>query len=105
MNNNDNINILAKHIIVVPGLRGVGWAQMYSMIAVGTYYCSLMSLTLFYLAMSFGSQLPWSKCLTEWGENCVDSARADNVTVHSGAAVRSSAELYFTYVYVTKAHI
>ncbi|KAH0953121.1 hypothetical protein HN011_004692 [Eciton burchellii] len=80
----------------VPGLRGVGWAQMYSMIAVGTYYCSLMSLTLFYFAMSFASQLPWSKCLTEWGNNCVDSATTDNITVRNGVAVRSSAELYFT---------
>lgn len=84
----------------VPGFRGVGWAQMFSMISVGTYYCSLMSVTLVYLCGSFSSPLPWATCSIEWGENCVDSLKAEgNVTVHSSinnTHMKSSAELYFT---------
>ena len=82
-----------------PGFRGVGWAQMFSMVSVGTYYCSLMSVTLYYLIGSFNSELPWSKCLPEWGDTCVDSAKAENATLtllHNVTNMRSSAELYFT---------
>ncbi|XP_014489453.1 PREDICTED: sodium-dependent nutrient amino acid transporter 1-like [Dinoponera quadriceps] len=81
----------------VPAFRGVGWAQTYSTVAVGTYYCSLMSISLLYLANSFATQLPWSACLEEWGDSCVNSAGMDNITVRSNTTVvRSSAELYFT---------
>ncbi|XP_034191541.1 sodium-dependent nutrient amino acid transporter 1 [Osmia lignaria lignaria] len=81
-----------------PGFRGVGWAQMFSMLAVGTYYCSLMSVTLYYLIGSFQSQLPWSTCLEEWGDSCVDSGGSYNVTERNGTAMITSAELYFRRV-------
>ncbi|XP_046821553.1 sodium-dependent nutrient amino acid transporter 1-like isoform X1 [Vespa crabro] len=80
----------------VPAFRGVGWAQMFSMVAVGTYYCSLISMTLYYLIGSFHSQLPWSTCLIEWGDTCVDSVKAENATFRNGTGKRSSAEFYFT---------
>lgn len=80
---------------LAPGFKGVGWAQMFSMISVGTYYCSLMSLTLFYLIQSFTSQLPWSTCLEEW-EGCVDSVKSNDSVVTRNGTMRSSAELYFT---------
>ncbi|XP_057323724.1 sodium-dependent nutrient amino acid transporter 1-like [Microplitis mediator] len=85
----------------VPGFRGVGWAQMFSMLSVGTYYCSLMSVTLIYLLASFSSELPWAKCQPDWGDNCIDSQKNDNnnVTVQSMinmTNMKSSAELYFT---------
>ncbi|XP_076240345.1 sodium-dependent nutrient amino acid transporter 1 [Calliopsis andreniformis] len=79
----------------VPGFRGVGWAQMFSMVSVSTYYCSLMSITLYYLIGSFQSQLPWSSCLEEWGDSCVDSGRSYNVTQRKNTTMKSSAELYF----------
>ncbi|KAI4504361.1 hypothetical protein M0802_000832 [Mischocyttarus mexicanus] len=79
----------------VPAFRGVGWAQMFSMISVGTYYCSLISMTLYYLIGSFQSQLPWSSCLLEWGDTCVDSIKAENATSRNGTHLRSSAEFYF----------
>lgn len=85
---------------MAPALRGVGWAQMFSMVAVGTYYCSIMSLTLHYLISSFQSPLPWSTCLKEWGDSCVHSGKHDsNLTVQRDdnlTDLRSSAELYFT---------
>lgn len=78
-----------------PGLRGVGWAQMFSTIAVGTYYCSLMSITLYYLIGSFQSKLPWSTCLKEWGDSCIDSAGSYNISQKNGTELITSAELYF----------
>nr|XP_012151976.1 PREDICTED: sodium-dependent nutrient amino acid transporter 1-like isoform X2 [Megachile rotundata] len=81
-----------------PGFRGVGWAQMFSMLAVGTYYCSLMSVTLYYLIGSFRSQLPWSTCLEEWGDSCVDSGGSYNVTDRNRTGMKTSAELYFRKV-------
>ncbi|XP_032683170.1 sodium-dependent nutrient amino acid transporter 1-like isoform X2 [Odontomachus brunneus] len=79
----------------VPALRGVGWAQTYSTAAVGTYYCALMSISLLYFVRSFATQLPWSTCLEDWGDSCVDSAKKGNITDNI-TVVRSSAELYFT---------
>ncbi|XP_058795199.1 sodium-dependent nutrient amino acid transporter 1-like isoform X2 [Phymastichus coffea] len=78
-----------------PILRGVGWAQMFSMIAVATYYCSLMSLTLRYLLDSFRADLPWAKCLDEWADVCVDSTRSPGNGSNSTSR-KSPAELYFT---------
>ncbi|XP_015434043.1 PREDICTED: sodium-dependent nutrient amino acid transporter 1-like [Dufourea novaeangliae] len=78
-----------------PGFRGVGWAQMFSMLAVGTYYCSLMSVTLYYLIGSFQSKLPWSTCHEEWEGSCVDSGGSYNVSQRNGTVMISSAELYF----------
>ncbi|KAH0540477.1 sodium-dependent nutrient amino acid transporter 1-like [Cotesia glomerata] len=85
----------------VPGFHGVGWAQMFSMLSVGTYYCSLMSVTLAYLFASFSSELPWATCQPDWGNNCVDSQKKEgsNITVQSlvnMTNMKSSAELYFT---------
>ncbi|XP_063994384.1 sodium-dependent nutrient amino acid transporter 1-like [Diachasmimorpha longicaudata] len=82
----------------VPAFRGVGWAQMFSMVSVGTYYCSLMSITLLYLLGSFSAELPWATCRPEWGNNCVHSGKS-NVTRHSSidaGVMKSSAELYFS---------
>ncbi|XP_032683174.1 sodium-dependent nutrient amino acid transporter 1-like isoform X3 [Odontomachus brunneus] len=83
----------------VPALRGVGWAQTYSTAAVGTYYCALMSISLLYFVRSFATQLPWSTCLEDWGDSCVDSAKKGNITDNI-TVVRSSAELYFTDVII-----
>lgn len=87
---------------VAPGLRGVGWAQMFSSAAVGTYYCSLMSLTVYYLVSSFQAQLPWAVCDVAWTD-CFDSkksSRNDSLPTSSAdhrnlTGLKSSAELYF----------
>ncbi|XP_011503193.1 PREDICTED: sodium-dependent nutrient amino acid transporter 1-like [Ceratosolen solmsi marchali] len=86
---------------VAPALRGVGYAQMFSMVAVGTYYCSLMSITLYYLFGSFHAQLPWSECLEQWGPICIDSGNHGKLNVsfigrRDLTGLKSSAELYFT---------
>lgn len=86
---------------ISPGFAGVGWAQLSSNIALSTYYCSLMALTLFYLIVSFSAELPWATCQKEWGDNCIDSgaSRHSNRSTFLNTnkeGVRSSAELYFT---------
>ncbi|XP_071052118.1 sodium-dependent nutrient amino acid transporter 1-like isoform X2 [Onthophagus taurus] len=83
---------------MAPILKGIGYGQMLGSMAVATYYCSLVALTLFYLINSFTSDLPWSKCREEWQEhlsnqgiNCIPSN--GNVTANESA--KSSSELYF----------
>lgn len=82
---------------IVPGFRGLGWAQMYSMAAVSTYYSSIMAVTLHYLFYSFSTVLPWAKCDPEWGENCRDSdpsLQTMNTSIVN-TTLKSSAEYYF----------
>lgn len=77
-------------------IAGVGVAQFIIMLALASYYCSLMALTLFYLVASFQEELPWSRCQQEWGELCVDSMPGNNSALMiENASYSSSAELYF----------
>ncbi|XP_033168882.1 sodium-dependent nutrient amino acid transporter 1 [Drosophila mauritiana] len=57
---------------VVPGFVGVGYGQAFGTICIISYYSSLLALTLYYLVVSFQSELPWSYCRDEW-TNCVNS--------------------------------
>ncbi|XP_028167708.1 sodium-dependent nutrient amino acid transporter 1-like [Ostrinia furnacalis] len=77
-----------------PAMRGIGYAQALSCSYIVTYYVSIVGLCLYYLAMSFQAELPWSKCDPEWA-NCVPSApNHDIITTNES---RSSAELYFVH--------
>ncbi|RLU21304.1 hypothetical protein DMN91_005677 [Ooceraea biroi] len=84
-----------------PAFRGIGIAQFIIMLALASYYCSLMALTLFYLVASFHSELPWGRCRPEWGDHCVDSLPGNNNDkmnisyVMRNISYSSSAELYF----------
>lgn len=74
---------------------------MIGIICVGTYYCSLMALTLFYLINSFTSDLPWAHCRDEWKTNrimdnykkCVASDDDGKGSLENDTV--SSSELYF----------
>lgn len=44
------------------GCAGIGYGQLISSGIVVTYYCSIMALTVFYLAASFSAELPWATC-------------------------------------------
>lgn len=57
---------------VCPGFVGVGYGQAFGTICIISYYSSLLALTLYYLFVSFQSELPWSYCREDW-QNCVDS--------------------------------
>ncbi|XP_054009969.1 sodium-dependent nutrient amino acid transporter 1-like [Hylaeus anthracinus] len=88
---------------VVPGFKGIGYGVTVSVFSVVTYYCSLMSLTMYYLLASFQSVLPWAVCWEEWGNVCFDSTSASNAT--SNVNKSSSAELYFRYVVLNESGI
>ncbi|GAB0095809.1 Transporter [Sergentomyia squamirostris] len=76
-----------------PFFKGIGIGQMVGTCSVISYYCSMIGLTLNYLVSSFQSELPWSSCREEWGENCVDSKPNPNQkNITNGV---SSSELYF----------
>ncbi|XP_020283043.1 sodium-dependent nutrient amino acid transporter 1-like [Pseudomyrmex gracilis] len=81
-----------KSWYMAPAMKGLGYAQAFAAFCVVSYYCALMALTLYYLAASFQSELPWSICRTEW-QDCIDIN--SNGTSVSNDTRRSSAELYF----------
>ncbi|XP_066988644.1 sodium-dependent nutrient amino acid transporter 1-like [Macrobrachium rosenbergii] len=85
---------------MVPASKGVGYGQMIGTWCVGTYYCSLMAINVFYFFASFASVLPWSHCDPEWAdEHCVDIS--GNFTVSNSS--KSSAEEYFENYVLRKA--
>ncbi|XP_053988540.1 sodium-dependent nutrient amino acid transporter 1-like [Hylaeus volcanicus] len=88
----------AKTWSMAPAMKGLGYGQAFAATCVVSYYCALMALTLYYLAASFQSELPWSFCRDEWQGQCVDSVPKDpneSTTFVANGTVRSSAELYF----------
>jgi solute carrier family 6 (neurotransmitter transporter, glycine) member 5/9 len=78
-----------------PAMRGVGVAQVVSIIFVATYYSSLMALTLSYFANSFQSVLPWSVCNDAWNVTCIPSRYDSSMNMTWSNETQSSAELYF----------
>ncbi|XP_002069142.3 sodium-dependent nutrient amino acid transporter 1 [Drosophila willistoni] len=58
-----------------PLMRGVGYAQLFALGVLATYYASVMALTLRYFFDSFAIELPWSYCRPEWlSEGCVNAS-------------------------------
>ncbi|KAH8287728.1 hypothetical protein KR054_012006, partial [Drosophila jambulina] len=100
---------------VVPGFVGVGYGQAFGTICIISYYSSLLALTLYYLFVSFQSELPWSYCREGW-TNCVNSRPAEyvenllstgvstaNATLasnDSAVKLQSSSEIYFLDVVI-----
>ncbi|EGI67298.1 Sodium-dependent nutrient amino acid transporter 1 [Acromyrmex echinatior] len=86
---------------LAPAFRGIGIAQCITLLALTSYYCSLMALTLFYLIASFQTELPWGRCWEEWGEFCVDSirnnysSRTENISYSSSAELNNEQRLKF----------
>lgn len=81
---------------VVPFMRGIGYGQLFAVAALLSYYASLLALTVRYFLASFKSVLPWSECLAEWGDTCIDSTTKMSDAVRAnGTSLRPSAEFYF----------
>jgi solute carrier family 6 amino acid transporter-like protein 5/7/9/14 len=80
----------------VPAMRGVGMGQMVAILAISTYYSSIMAITLRYFFYSFSSVLPWSECRPEWTEPCYAANGVGNSDdAHINVTRKSSTELYF----------
>ncbi|XP_037726426.1 sodium-dependent nutrient amino acid transporter 1 [Drosophila subpulchrella] len=103
---------------VVPSFVGVGYGQAFGTICIISYYSSLLALTLYYLFVSFQSELPWSYCRDEW-TSCVnsrpqeyvenlltgvslanESARNFSTFATNTTQLQSSSELYFLNVVI-----
>ncbi|XP_077487301.1 sodium-dependent nutrient amino acid transporter 1-like [Amblyomma americanum] len=79
----------------VPGLKGIGVAQLFSTFYVTVSYNYIMALCLFYLFASWQSYLPWSRCDPEWSDaTCVDASMNSSVTTNVTSA-SSAPEQYF----------
>uniref|UniRef100_A0A1I8PI57 Transporter n=1 Tax=Stomoxys calcitrans TaxID=35570 RepID=A0A1I8PI57_STOCA len=85
-----------------PIMRGIGFGQFIAVFLIGTFYSSLMALTLRYLIDSFYAILPWSYCREEWGDMCIDSnykAQSENQKLDEGIGLKkTSAEFYFVNI-------
>ncbi|XP_015590860.1 sodium-dependent nutrient amino acid transporter 1 isoform X2 [Cephus cinctus] len=86
-----------------PLFKGIGYGIAISVFSVVTYYCALMALSMFYLVASFQSELPWSTCNPEWGDECVDSSSTGSFNRTSSKS--SSAELYFLRVVLNESSL
>ncbi|KAG5669726.1 hypothetical protein PVAND_000021 [Polypedilum vanderplanki] len=79
-----------------PAMRGVGMGQMVTILAVSTYYSSILAIALRYFFYSFNTVLPWSECKPEWTEPCYSANGIQTNDDESGNITRkSSTELYF----------
>ncbi|KAL1497742.1 hypothetical protein ABEB36_008648 [Hypothenemus hampei] len=83
-----------------PVLKSIGFGQLIGSTCVATYYCCLMAITLFYLAHSFTSDLPWTECQNSWNDylreintECVASTNNTAETLKLNTT--SSSELWF----------
>ncbi|KAM8714182.1 hypothetical protein ACLKA7_014338 [Drosophila subpalustris] len=74
-----------------PIFKGVAAGQVLATGASITYYSSIMALTLRFLLASFSSELPWSSCHDNWGDDCHDGS-SPNV---NATGKMSPAQLYF----------
>lgn len=79
----------------VPGLKGIGFGQIFGTTCVLTYYCPLCALGLSYMFDSFGSVLPWAECREEYGNDCVNSSMISSGITERNITGRSSSEYYF----------
>jgi solute carrier family 6 amino acid transporter-like protein 5/7/9/14 len=72
-----------------PMLKGVGVAMILGSATVAVYYNVVMSYALYYMAQSFQSELPWTRCDPEWasGTSCV--VRSTNSTLSPGSKTSS----------------
>ena len=82
---------------IVPGLAGVGYGQLIGTASVVSYYCSLIALSLHFLASSLQPVLPWTVChpaLVQEHLVCLTSSDNTSVLAHNQSVI-SPAEQYF----------
>ncbi|XP_055523615.1 sodium-dependent nutrient amino acid transporter 1-like [Wyeomyia smithii] len=83
---------------ISPLFKGIGVGQLLGTTSVVSYYMALIAITLSYLFASFASELPWAKCKSTWGPNCVDASNTVNDLVDRNSSLGrsvSSSEIYF----------
>lgn len=97
-----------KALTIFPAMKGVAIGQQIAATCVITYYCSLITLALFFLVKSFAAELPWADCNQKWENDtifCIPSRLCfpdvcDNIsTNHANQTGMCSSELYFMWVF------
>ncbi|XP_028968574.1 sodium-dependent proline transporter [Galendromus occidentalis] len=62
-----------------PAFKGVGYAQLVTATIVAIYYNVIIAYTVFYMAQSFRSELPWASCESWWGADSQCYVRKEGV--------------------------
>ncbi|KAM4720777.1 sodium-dependent noradrenaline transporter [Rhinophrynus dorsalis] len=85
---------------ICPLFKGVGYTVILIALYVGFYYNVIIAWSIYYLASSFTSELPWIKCGNEWNSpNCTDPKLLNmslfsNGTKYSKFKITPAAEFY-----------
>jgi len=86
---------------MAPGFRGLGYGMLLICSCLVSYYCYLIALCIYYLAVSFTqSSLPWTYCspqFTDINTVCVDS-NTNKSALANGTDTISAAEQYYIQV-------
>ncbi|XP_035700580.1 sodium-dependent nutrient amino acid transporter 1 [Folsomia candida] len=76
---------------VSPLFKGIGFAVVLASFCVGTYYCTIMAVAIYYLVASFSKTLPWDYCDKNWGGDlCTDDGK-----VNTNLTSQRTTSLYF----------
>ncbi|XP_064622838.1 sodium-dependent proline transporter-like [Lineus longissimus] len=84
---------------VIPLFKGIGWGMTVAILVVSVLYGHLVTWILYYLAMSFSAELPWTSCNNTWNtENCIirQLNASFNATIKADVLVNGSDSLNFT---------
>lgn len=77
---------------------GVGYAQLVTSVVVSIYYNVILAYTVFYMAQSFRSKLPWTSCESWWGADSNCYVRREGVVcdllISPGGIILSSRSLH-----------
>uniref|UniRef100_UPI00358EA940 sodium- and chloride-dependent taurine transporter-like n=1 Tax=Myxine glutinosa TaxID=7769 RepID=UPI00358EA940 len=76
---------------VCPLLTGIGYSSVIIVSMMSINYIVILAWTLFYLAHSFNSNLPWASCNNTWNTpNCLEDTMRRNLTSGNMSAIYNS---------------
>ncbi|CAL4093740.1 unnamed protein product, partial [Meganyctiphanes norvegica] len=80
----------------VPAVKGIGFGQAFGNFLTISYYCSIISITVFYFIQSFSAALPWELCDASWAtSDCVDLTTNMTALLNRTDQQQSSVEQFF----------
>ncbi|XP_067652529.1 sodium- and chloride-dependent glycine transporter 2-like [Haliotis asinina] len=92
---------------VCPMFKGIGVGQFIACMCSIIYYPTIIAWSIYYLAMSCASVLPWSTCTNDWNtESCLEEtlgnvtiSRTDGETSNTNSIVNATIGAHFTFVH------
>ena len=71
--------------MTIPPSTGIGYSSVIIVSMMSINYIVILAWTLFYLAHSFTSNLPWASCNNTWNTpNCLEDTMRRNLTTVAG---------------------